>query len=291
MEPQRLSAIHGWQWLKRGYALFMKAPLLWIVLLLIWLVAIILLSAVPVIGDPLTSLLLPASLVGFMVGCRALEQGDDLELALLTSGFRQRTSDTLPTKSADCGRRCDAPAPAPEGSAPPSRGRTSQLVTLGGIALVGQFLIFGVMSATGGATLVGTLMGSHVEDPEVLAQIVAGAGLAILLGAVLFSVLVMAMQFAPMLVYFNNLAPLEAMRLSLRAFSVNIGPMLIYGVTLMLLAMLASIPMMLGWLALFPVVITSLWACYCDIFPATGNNDTSSKTEVPPKLDSGSHSM
>jgi|WetSurMetagenome_2_1015567.scaffolds.fasta_scaffold00349_21 predicted neuraminidase len=33
------------------------------------------------------------------------------------------TSDTLLAKPADCGRRCDAATPAPEGSAPPCRGR------------------------------------------------------------------------------------------------------------------------------------------------------------------------
>jgi len=33
------------------------------------------------------------------------------------------TSDTLLTKSADCGRRCEAGAPAPKGSAPPCRAR------------------------------------------------------------------------------------------------------------------------------------------------------------------------
>jgi len=44
---------------------------------------------------------------------------------VLRSIARERTSDTLPTESADCGRRCDAPVPAPEGSAPPCRGRTS----------------------------------------------------------------------------------------------------------------------------------------------------------------------
>lgn len=33
------------------------------------------------------------------------------------------TSDTLLTKSAACGRRCQAGAPAPEGSAPPCRAR------------------------------------------------------------------------------------------------------------------------------------------------------------------------
>jgi len=41
---------------------------------------------------------------------------------------RERTSDTLPTKPADCGRRCDALAPAPEGSAPPCRERTTLVI-------------------------------------------------------------------------------------------------------------------------------------------------------------------
>jgi len=236
MEPQHLAAGQGWQWIKQGYALFIKAPLLWIAILLICFIAVAGLSAVPVIGEPLASLLLPAVLAGLMVGCRALEHGEELELVHLFSGFRQRTA---------------------------------QLVTLGGITLVGQFLIFGVMMMAGGATLVGILTsGQPVEDPEIIKQAIIGAGLAILLGITLFSILLMAMQFAPMLVYFNNATPVEAMKLSLRAFVNNIGAMSVYGVTFILLAILASIPMMLGWLVLLPIVFTSLYACYCDIFPA-----------------------
>ena len=118
MEPQRLAANRGWAWIKQGYALFMKAPLLWVVVVLICFFAAAGLSAVPVVGEPLASLLLPVVLAGLMAGCRALERGEELELAHLFSGFQQRTS---------------------------------QLVTLGGIALVGQFLIFGVMMMAGGA--------------------------------------------------------------------------------------------------------------------------------------------
>ena len=249
MEPQRLQAIQGWQWIKQGYALFMKAPLLWIVVLLICFIAAAGLSAVPVVGEPLASLLLPAVLVGLMVGCRALERGEELELAHLFSGFQQRTA---------------------------------QLVTLGGIALVGQLLIFGAMMMVGGATLVGILTsGQPVEDPEMIKQAITGAGLAILLGITLFSVLLMAMQFAPMLVYFNNVAPVDAMKLSLRAFLANIGPMLVYGATFMFLAILATIPMMLGWLVLMPLVFTSLYACYCDIFPtAKEGAQPSAKSDV-----------
>jgi uncharacterized membrane protein len=250
MEPQRLQTGQGWQWIKQGYALFMKAPLLWVVMLLICFFAAAGLSAVPVVGEPLTSLLLPVVLVGLMVGCRALEHGEELELAHLFSGFQQRTA---------------------------------QLVTLGGIALVGQFLIFGVMMMVGGATLVGILMsGQPVEDPEIIKQAISGAGIAVLLGITLFSVLLMTMQFAPMLVYFNNATPLEAMKLSLRAFIDNIGPMLVYGVTFMLLAILASIPMMLGWLVLMPVMFTSLYACYRDIFPAEKENQPASGDAFTP---------
>lgn len=235
MEPQHLAAGRGWQWIKQGYALFMKAPLLWMVLLMICFIAAAGLSAVPVVGEPLASLLLPVVIAGLMVACRALEQGEELELAHLFSGFRRHTA---------------------------------QLVTLGGVALVGQFLIFGVMMMAGGAALVGILMsGQPVEDPEVVRQAVSGAGVAIISGLALFSVLMMAMQFAPMLVYFNGVTPVEAMKLSLRAFLANIGAMLVYGATFMLLAILASIPMMLGWLVLMPIVFTSLYACYCDIFP------------------------
>lgn len=236
MQPQRLPPGQGWQWIKRGYALFMKAPPLWIVLLIICILTAIGLSSVPVVGEPLASLLLPALMVGLMAGCRALEQGDELELAHLFSGFQRHTT---------------------------------QLVTLGGITLVCQYLIFGVMMLSGGSELVGILTsGQPVQDPAVIRQAVEGSGAAILLGATLFSILMMAMQFAPMLVFFNGIAPGQAMRLSLRAFLNNIGPMMIYSVTLMLLGMLASMPMMLGWIILLPIVFTSLYACYCDIFPA-----------------------
>ncbi|WP_435627646.1 BPSS1780 family membrane protein [Candidatus Ferrigenium straubiae] len=254
MEPQHLAAGRGWQWIKQGYVLFMKAPLLWIVLLMICFIAAVGLSAVPVVGEPLVSLLAPVVLAGLMVGCRALEHGEELELAHLFSGFRQHTS---------------------------------QLVTLGGVALVGQYLILGVMMMVGGAALVSILAsGQPVENPEIIKQAISGASIAILFGITLFSVMLMAMQFAPMLVYFNNATPAEAMKLSLRAFVVNIGAMLVYGMAILLLAILASIPMMLGWLVLMPIMFTSVYACYCDIFPVPV--ESAPAAEETPKPDDAS---
>jgi hypothetical protein len=235
MEPQHLQSRQGWEWIKLGYALFIKAPLLWIVLLFICIIAAVGISNVPVVGEPLVSLLTPAVLVGLMVGCRSLGQGGELELAHLFSGFKQHTS---------------------------------QLVTLGGISLITQFLILGLMMVAGGTTLVGILMsGQPQADPNVMMQALEGAGFAVLIGIVLFSLLMMAMQFAPMLVFFRNVPPLQAMKLSLRAFLYNVGPMLVYGLTFLFLAVLASLPMFLGWVVLLPIVFTSLYASYNDIFP------------------------
>jgi uncharacterized membrane protein len=242
MEPQRLKPRQGWAWIKQGYALFMKAPLLWIVLLVICLVAAVGLSNIPVVGEPLVSLLMPALLVGLIAGCRALSQDEELELAHLFSGFKRHTS---------------------------------QLVMLGGISLVGQFLIFGAMALLGGGTLVGIMM-SHdpVTDPDVMAQAVSGAGFAVLLGLLLFSVLMMAMWYAPMLVYFRNVPPVHAMKLSLSAILHNVLPMLVYLLTFLFLAILASLPMMLGWLVLLPLWFTSMYASYSDIFPPLKEADS-----------------
>ncbi len=235
MEPAQLTSGHGWGWIKQGYALFMKAPLLWIVLIVIAFVSAIAISAVPVVGEPLVSLLMPAVLVGLMSGARDLQRGEELEIAHLFSGFQKHTS---------------------------------QLVTLGGIALVAQFAIFGVMMIVGGSAIVGILM-SHepVADPAMMAQAIAGAGIAMLLGMALFSILMMAMQYAPMLVYFRGMAPVAALKLSLRAFIANLGAMMVYGLTFFALALLASLPMMLGWIVLLPLMFTSIYISYCEIFP------------------------
>jgi hypothetical protein len=236
MEARKVPAAHGWMWIRHGYWLFKKSPLLWMVLTSIGVVGIFGISIIPVVGDPLSSLLFPPLLAGFMFGCHALASGEELELAHLFSGFQRFAQ---------------------------------PLVALGGINLVLQLLILGVMMLTGGAAVVDTMMSGKTgtEDPAVLVAAFAGAGFALILGLTLFTVLLMAMQFAPMLIIFRNMAPLPAMRASLRAFMRNMLPLTVYGVLLLPFAILASLPIMLGWLVLLPIIIASLYAIYRDIFP------------------------
>ena len=242
MEARKVPAANGWLWIKQGYWLFKKSPILWVVLTAIGLITTLGLAMIPVVGDPLATLLFPVLMAGYMLGCRALEHDEELELAHLFAGFQQ----------------C-----------------TQQLVTLGGLNLICQFLIFGIMMVAGGAALVTLLMsGNQVEDPTVIMQAVAGAGVAVLLGVTLFFILLMAMQFAPMLVVFDKIPPFSAMKISLRAFLRNALPMTVYGLLLLPFFVVATLPMMLGWLVLMPVMIASMYAAYRDLFPNKTGSDT-----------------
>lgn len=248
MEARKVNAINGWQWIKNGYWLFRKNPLLWMALTSIGVLGMLGMAVIPVVGDPLATLLFPVLLAGYMFGCHALAQGEELELAHLFAGFQQHAQ---------------------------------QLITLGGINLVGQLLILGAMMLAGGAALVSILMsGTPVDDPAILTQAVEGAGFALLLGIALFTVLMMAMQFAPMLVIFGKMQPVPAMKTSLRAFVRNVIPMTVYGAMLLPFMILASLPMMLGWLVLMPVVIASLYAIYRDLFPMQTEPSTAGEGEA-----------
>jgi len=235
MEANKLTMGSGWLWIKQGIYLFKKSPILWVVLTLIGIAALVGISSIPVAGEFLATLLFPVLFSGLLWGCHALEHDEELELAHLFMGFQRNTQ---------------------------------QLVTLGGLNLIGQLLIFGVMMLAGGTALVEILMGSTpADDPAVIAHATEGAMLAIMIGMVLFSGLLLATQFAPMLVTFDKVSPLAALKTSLRGCVRNLAPLSVYGVMMMLFAIVASLPMMLGWVILLPIMTTSIYAAYRGIFP------------------------
>jgi len=235
MEAKQLKIASGWLWIRQGIYLFKKSPILWIVLTFMAITSLIAIGSIPVIGDPLATLFFPVLFSGLLQGCQALENDEELELAHLFAGFKMRTQ---------------------------------QLVTLGGLNLVGQLSIFGVMMLTGGGALVGILMsGTQAQDPAMITQATMGAGFSIMIGLGLFTILLMATQFAPMLVTFNKIAPFEALKISLRGCLNNVGPLSAYGLMMVLFGLAASMPMMLGWLILLPIMITSIYAAYRGIFP------------------------
>lgn len=120
MEARQVAAVRGWHWIAGGYALFRQNPVIWIALFFIYLLICMGLSLVPIIGPITLNLLAPVFMAGFMLGCRALEMGEELEINHLFAGFKQNTA---------------------------------QLITVGGLYLAGVILIVGVVFL--GATLGG----------------------------------------------------------------------------------------------------------------------------------------
>ena len=95
-----------------------------------------------------------------------------------------------------------------------------------------------------------------------------GIMLAMLLSLALSVPLFMAMWFAPALVYFNNMAPVDALKASFNACLKNLLVFLVFGVVAMILSFFAALPIGLGFLILIPVLAGALYVAYRDIFIA-----------------------
>ena len=89
-----------------------------------------------------------------------------------------------------------------------------------------------------------------------------------LLGLLLGVPLMMAYWFAPALVVLRSDEPFAAMKASFVACLVNILPMLVYSLLGLVFAIVATIPLGLGWFVLAPVFAASVYASYKDIFGA-----------------------
>jgi uncharacterized membrane protein len=146
------------------------------------------------------------------------------------------------------------------------RGRGSLPLLVGGEAassLCLAFLIAGVgifaMFAGGGGLQGGAPAGAT-------AGAVVTVLLAVLIAIALALPLVMALWFAPALVVFHELDAVAAMKASFTGCLRNIVPFLVYGIVGLLLAVVAMIPLGLGWLVLGPVLAASVYASYRDIY-------------------------
>jgi hypothetical protein len=224
----------GWEWIAEGFALFKKQPGTWILILIVWVVCSILISLVPAIGTLANLLLMQVFMGGVMLGCRALDRGESFDVGCVFAGFKQNTGD---------------------------------LVVLGLLALVGWIIAFipALLIMGGGAFMAMMGGGGPMANMGALGLTFV---LALLVALALAVPLYMAMWFAPSLVVFNNLKPVDAMKASFLACLKNIVPFLLYGIIVLALCVVAAIPLGLGFLVLGPVVIASVYTGYRDIFVA-----------------------
>jgi len=224
----------GMRWIASGWILFTRAPLMWIISIVLLFLAAIAMNFVPIVGSIAFQLLQGVIAAGFMVACHSLTQGGDFELEHLLAGFRTRFKD---------------------------------LLLLGVIFAVAGLLIVLVFALFVGVSVITTIMTGSGEGA--LSTILASS-LSLLLGmlvaAALTVPLLAAYWFAPALIVLNGMKPVAAMKASFHGCFRNFMPFLVYSIVMFVLAILAAIPVGLGFLVWIPLAIASTYTAYRGIF-------------------------
>lgn len=223
-EGRRVPAGHGYRWLTAGWTMFRAAPGTWIGIALAFMAIMIVFSFVPLLNLAL-NLLVPVLAGGISIGCRAIEDGEDLRFAHLFAGFTRR---------------------------------------VGNLLLVGLLYLLAIVAIAAVVGLVAATTATAWLRPDGMpnATLIV-IGIVVLLLAL---PLAMAVWLAPPLVIFHEVSAFQAMKTSCAVALRNLAPFAVYSVVVLLAAIAASLPLMLGWLVLLPVIYGSLYACYRDVF-------------------------
>ena len=233
MGGRAVGAGQGWTWIAEGFALFKKAPGIWIALVVILFVILVVLAFIPLLGAVATFLVVPVFVGGLLLGCQALQGGAELEIGHLFAGFKAHTGN---------------------------------LIVLGALAIAGWIIVMlPVVVIVGTGAVMALLRG----DAAGAAALGGSVMLAWLVALALSIPIYMALWFAPALVVLRGMAPIEAIKESFMGCLKNILPFLVYSIVLMVLGVVASIPLGLGWLVLGPTLIASVYTSYRDIYSGT----------------------
>jgi uncharacterized membrane protein len=229
-----VAAGQGVAWIGTGWKLFVKAPLMWIVALLILVVIAVVTGLVPILGQVAFQIATPIFYAGLVVACRSLERGGDFELEHIFAGFKTQFAN---------------------------------LAIVGAIFLVGMLAILLVFAMFAGFGVLGAFLTGNADD---LAPALAASVFTILLGTLvmlaLMVPLLMAYWFAPALVIMHGMGAVDAMKASFAGCLRNIVPFLVYGLVMLGIFIVAAIPFGLGLLVAIPLSFTSTYAAYRDIF-------------------------
>ena len=235
-EGRGVPAGNGWRWIADAWAFTAEQRWTFIGLFLLIVVLQIAANFVPIIGPLALSLLSPVILGGFLLGCDAVRRGERLEVGHLFAGFRRHTG---------------------------------KLIGLGALSLAFGIVAAIIMLSIVGASMFPMLFGGAEPNPEEVMGMLVPMLLAVLVILALSLPLWMAMMFATPLIVLTDADLIPALKTSFFACLKNILSFLVWSVAIFVLAIVASIPLFLGWLLLGPILMVSLYLAYRDIFHDT----------------------
>lgn len=235
--PGRRDSVAGsMTWIADGWKLFVRAPLMWIISVVLMFLMMMGLGLVPFLGSIATAVLQAELQAGYAWACRSLETGGDFDLEHLFAGFAKRFG---------------------------------PLAVVGLVLFAAVFVIALVVFLVLFGAIVGAGIG-QLSEPETILKLVMESALLILVGVLVFLALLLpivaAYWFAPNLVMLNGMGAMAAMKASFFACFRNILPFLVYGLVMLVLLLIAMIPFGLGLLVWIPLAISSTYVAYRRIF-------------------------
>jgi len=232
MQGKSISVGDAVSWIGCGWGVFVKNPGVWIVLALILIVGIIVVSIIPLIGPLALALLMPVLTGGLLYGASQLDTGKTLEVGHLFEGFKQ--SDKM-----------------------------GSLIAIGGINLGASIVMMIILFVmVGGSVMMGAALGGSRGGTGM------GAGfmLALLIILALQILVAMALFYAVPLVMLQGAKVGDAIKASFNACITNFIPLLVFGIVYFVLAVVASLPLGLGWIILLPMTYGMYYCSYRSIF-------------------------
>ncbi|AKM29317.1 hypothetical protein AB870_02975 [Pandoraea faecigallinarum] len=221
----------GYVWLRQGIWLFRKNPLAIMSLLFAYLFGTLVVSFVPVVGGLISLVLVPGLSVGFMAACRDIIKNKQVLPQVLLDGFRGHGKEVA-----------------------------RRLLILGACYMGATVVAYLVSSLFNGSELINKLLfDGNVNRDEVMngtAGIVAAMAFAIA-----YIPVAMLFWFAPVLVAWHDITPVKAIFFSWTACTRNFRAFVVYGLCVMLLAMVSSLLLMviMAVLGIFQYAMLLLW--------------------------------
>lgn len=257
MQALTLPARRGWRWIAEGFGIFRKRHLMLSFFVLSYWMLMALINSLPFVGQIVATLLIPVFSVSLMNACRLIEQDSPMPPQLLFSGFNKNLR---------------------------------ALLVLGAVYIVLSVTILGMTSLVDDGSLFQLVVLGQRPSEQALAtgEIMLAGQLAL----VLFSPLIMAYWFAPVLAAWHDLPPGKSLFFSFVACMRNWRAFLTYTAAIMVVG--AMIPgLVVGLLSsllsdggemfsvtltlaivfiLLPTLYASFYVSYRDVF-VTVNED------------------
>lgn len=234
VSPEKVSAGSGIQWLGRSFWHFKQNPFAWIASIIVMLILFIILALIPFLGGLLTNILSPVVMAGFAMGAHEQDQGGDYRVSHVFAGFSQNTG---------------------------------QLVLVGVIYLLALVFIGVVIGGLMGFMMADSMAMMNPDNPaSMMSSMPPSMMILFLVAFALIIVITMAYYYAPALVALDDMSALSAMKMSLTGCLKNWLALLIFGVLIIILFFVASIPVFLGLLVAIPMVQAANYVSYRDIF-------------------------